>query len=79
MPQLLLMGVGPDGVMVSAQQANARADLVTSAGPAVDALWDALCEQRGMPGPPVSGRAAPARPAGVRACCACGRARRADS
>ena len=47
-------------VLVSAQRVDAKADLVTSAGPAVDALWDALCEHRGMPGPAVSGRAAPA-------------------
>jgi hypothetical protein len=47
-------------VMVSAQQVDARADPVATAGPAVDALWDALCEHRGMYGPAVSGRAAPA-------------------
>jgi hypothetical protein len=47
-------------VMVSAQHVDPRADLLTNAGPAVDALWDAWCEQRGMPGPAVSGRAAPA-------------------
>ena len=63
------LGPGPDdvraaclvgAVMVSAQQVDARADPVATAGPAVDALWDALCEHRGMYGPAVSGRAAPA-------------------
>ena len=45
-------------VLQAAQQGGAREDLVR-AGPAVDYLWDAWQESRGLGGPGVAGRAAP--------------------
>jgi hypothetical protein len=45
-------------VLHAAQQRGAKEDLVR-AGPAVDYLWDAWQESRGLGGPGVAGRAAP--------------------
>jgi hypothetical protein len=45
-------------VLQAAQQRGAREDLVR-AGPAVDYLWDAWQESRGLGGPGVAGRTAP--------------------
>jgi hypothetical protein len=60
--------IGPDDVAgacvvaaleLAVRQRSARADLTVDGGPAVDFVWDALQETRGLPGPGVAGRAAP--------------------
>ena len=44
---------------LAVRQRSARADLTIDGGPAIDFVWDALQETRGLPGPGVAGRAAP--------------------
>jgi hypothetical protein len=44
---------------LAVRQRSARADLTVDGGPAIDFVWDALQETRGLPGPGVAGRAAP--------------------
>lgn len=45
-------------VALAAHGGGPRLDVFTDAGPVLDVVWDALCEQQGRPGPPVAGRAA---------------------
>jgi hypothetical protein len=44
---------------LAVRQRSTRADLTVDGGPAIDFVWDALQETRGLPGPGVAGRAAP--------------------
>lgn len=46
-------------VALAVQQRDARSDLLTAIGPALDYVWDALQETRGLGEPGVAGRAAP--------------------
>jgi hypothetical protein len=50
---------GPRACLVGAVVRAARGHDETGAGPAIDVLWDALQESRGLAGPGVAGRAAP--------------------
>jgi hypothetical protein len=54
-PQACLIGA----VALAVQERDVRADLTVDGGAAIDFVWDAVQESRGLRGPGVAGRAAP--------------------